>query len=62
MGLDDEMEKLKQAEEWLNDGTAEQRAAAHDQIGHVLVHSQRRDLRVKAWSLIHLFHVKEKAQ
>jgi hypothetical protein len=61
MGLDDEAEKLRQAEEWIRDGTAEQRSAAHDQIGHVLVHSDRRDLRKKAWDLIHLFHQRERA-
>lgn len=53
MGLDDEQEKLRQAGEWLMTGSQEQQEAALDQIGHVLCHSQRKDLRMQAWALLH---------
>jgi hypothetical protein len=53
MGLDDEMEKLRQAGQWLKDGSQQQKEAALDQIGHVLCHSTRTDLRAKAWALLH---------
>ena len=52
MGLDDEMEKLRQAEERLKDGSKMQQDAALDQIGHVLCHSDRKDLRKMAWALL----------
>jgi hypothetical protein len=54
MALDDEMEKLNQCEEWFKTGSDEQKAAALDQIGHVIATSQRPDLRKKAWSLLRL--------
>ena len=54
MALDDEMEKLNQCEEWFKTGSQQQKDAALDQIGHVLCHSDRRDLRKKAWALLHV--------
>jgi hypothetical protein len=60
MGLDDEAEKLKQAEAWFKDGKPEQQEAALDYIGHVLATSQRRDLRSKAWKLLHRMEAKAK--
>jgi hypothetical protein len=53
MGADDEMEKLKQADEWMTTGSKQQQEAALDQIGHVLCHSDRRDLRKFAWAILH---------
>ena len=32
MGLDDQAEKKRQAEEWVNEGTPEQQAAARDYL------------------------------
>ena len=52
MGLDDEMEKLKQAGEWIATGTDEQQGAALDQIGHVIATSKRPELRKLAWALL----------
>jgi hypothetical protein len=61
MGLDDEAEKLRQAEEWFKDGKPEQQKAALDHVGHVLATSQRRDLRSKAWKLLHRMEARDKA-
>jgi hypothetical protein len=35
MGLDDQAEKKKQAEEWLENGTPEQQAAAREYLTYV---------------------------
>lgn len=59
MGLDDEAEKLKQAEAWLKDGSARQREAALDHVGWILCHSTRPDMRAKAWKLLRLLNVKD---
>lgn len=53
MGLDDEAEKLRQAEEWLNEGCpAIHREAAIDYIAHVIYNTSRPDLRTKALYLL----------
>jgi hypothetical protein len=62
MGLDDEAEKLKQAEQWAIDGTQDQREASLDYVGHILVHSDRPDLRKRAWALLRRLEVKDRAQ
>lgn len=54
MGLDDEAEKLRQAEQWLADGSDEQKQAAMDYVGEVLEYSQRADLRERAWAILHV--------
>jgi hypothetical protein len=62
MGLDDEAEKLRQAEAWFYDGTPDQLEAALDYVGHVIAVSQRPELRSKAWRLLHRMEEKEKAK
>lgn len=53
MGLDDEAEKLRQAEEWLSEGLPTvNREAAVDYIKNVLFYTQRADLRTKAFYLL----------
>jgi hypothetical protein len=53
MGLDDEAEKLRQAEEWLREGCPTiHRAAAVDHITHVFYTTERQDLRHKAYRLL----------
>lgn len=59
MGLDDEAEKLRQAEEWLKDGSRQQREAALDHVGWIICHSVRPDMRGKAWKLLHLLNEKD---
>lgn len=58
MGLDDEAEKLRQAEAWFYDGNPDQQDAALDYVGHVLAVSQRPELRAKAWKLLHRMEAK----
>lgn len=53
MGIDDEAEKLRQAEEWLNEGLpAIHREAAVEHIKYVLFNTTRDDLRGKAFYLL----------
>jgi hypothetical protein len=48
MGLNDELEKIRQAEEWLKDGTPEQKAAAADHLRHVYATSDSIKLRIES--------------
>jgi hypothetical protein len=53
MGLDDELEKLRQAEAWLTgEATAEQHDAAIEHAAHVLYTTERQDLRHRAYHLL----------
>jgi hypothetical protein len=54
MGLDDEQEKLRQAEEWVTSAAAsgEQLRAAEDFIRHTLFCTHRSDLRRTAFYLL----------
>jgi hypothetical protein len=55
MGLNDEMEKLRQAEQWLMtcELTSQQSKAAWEHVCHVLVHSPDAGLRNAARKICH---------
>lgn len=53
MALDDEAEKLRQAEEWVKSpSTPDQAVAAAEYIAYVLHNTRRDDLRVKAFQIL----------
>jgi hypothetical protein len=53
VGIDDEFEKLRQAEEWLNEGCPTiHREAALDHITQALCYTTRADIRTKAFYLL----------